>query len=104
MEPRKMTIDLGMALDVAFDRCRETLIQFGAKIKSEDRDQGLIKAEVGMSWKSFGEVVYIKISEQNSGHVSVQVSSSPKVKTTLVDFGKGSANVERITSLLTALN
>ena len=49
MASRKSTVNLDMPLDTAFERCREALIQFGAKIKSEDRDEGLIEAKAGMS-------------------------------------------------------
>ncbi len=94
------SIYLEISLDAAFDRCCEALRQIGAKTKSKDREQARIEAKTTINWKSWSEVIFIQLTDQNTGQVIVQISSSPRVRTTLVDYGKGYENVERIADLL----
>ncbi len=102
VSPRQTeTVYLDISLDAAFDRCREAFSEIGAKTKFEDREQGRIEAKTNINWKSFGEVILIQLCEQTTGQVSVQISSSPKLKMTLVDYGKGYENVKHITGFLT---
>lgn len=94
-------IHLDTTADDAFDRCRDVLSLMGAVLKLEDKTEGRIEAEFGRSWKSFGESILVRVSSQSSDRSCVQVSSAPIVKTTLVDFGKGLENINRILHLLT---
>ena len=96
------SIYLEMSLDAAFDRFCEGLRQIGAKTKSKDREQERIEAKTSINWKRWSEVIFIQLTDQNTGQVIVQISSSPRVRTTLVDYGKGYENVERIADLLSA--
>ena len=102
VSPRQTkTVYLDMSLAAAFDRCLEALNKFGARTKSEDREQGRIEAITSKNWRSWSEIILMQLTNQNTGQVGVQVSSSPKLKSTLLDYGKGYENVERITGLLT---
>ena len=61
-----------------------------------------IKFKIGTSWSSWGEILDIKLVKTNDeiNHL-YQINSSPRLKTTLVDFGKNYLNIERVVSLLT---
>jgi hypothetical protein len=52
-----------------------------------------ILARVPWSWKSFGEVLSIEIKPGESAKHQVRVSSRPRLKTTIVDYGKNAENV-----------
>lgn len=103
VSPRQTkTVNLDLSLDAAIDRCREALGKIGAKIISEKKEKERIEAKMSISWKSFGEIILIKLSDLSTGQIRVQISSSPLplFKFTFLDFGKGYENVERIISLL----
>lgn len=58
-----------------------------------------IEVQTGVSWQSFGEDIEIIFSSQEE-KVKVGVTSKPRYKTTLVDYGKNYENVKFILSLL----
>jgi hypothetical protein len=98
------TIELGCNLALAFDKCIQALNQFGAKIELQDKVKSEIKATSGMTWRSWGEVLTVRLSRIDTEKVKIEISSSPKLKMTLVDYGKGRENVEKITKILTSDN
>ena len=74
---------------------------------SEIANMGITKADdsiiikTGMTWRSWGEVIKITInptSYKNGSEYTIQ--SSPKLKTTLIDYGKNLHNVNRIYELI----
>lgn len=97
------TIELDSSLDQSFEQCTEALAQFGAMIQSSDKMKLEIKAATGMSWKSYGEILTIRLIPGHQ-NVRIEISSSPKLKTTLVDYGKGRKNVDTIARLITTRN
>jgi hypothetical protein len=50
---------------------------------------------IGLSWKSWGERVTVQLKATNTG-TSMRVTSTPRVPTTLVDYGKGRSNVHAL--------
>lgn len=72
------------------------------KMKMTEIEQGLI-IETGMTWKSRGEEIKIIISSFENKLYEYQISSKPKLKPTLVDFGRNLENVNRIESLLISI-
>lgn len=95
-----LAIDMNISANEAFDKSLKVLGQFGAKLTRQDRAQGCLEACTGISWKSFGETISIVISERNSGRSHIEIKSWPKLKTTIIDYGKGRGNVQRIAQLL----
>jgi hypothetical protein len=87
-----------------FDKALATLkTQFGKKcrIVEESRSTGEIRARTPMNWKSFGEDIFIKISQSSDRQQSlVTITSRPKIRTTLVDYGRDYENVNRISRAL----
>jgi len=53
-----------------------------------------------MTWKSWGEEIKIILKTENETDFEYQISSSPKLKTTLVDYGKNLENINRIESAI----
>jgi hypothetical protein len=88
------TNEMSSNLESAFEKCIHALNQFGTKIQSQDKTKSEIKAVSGMTWKSWGEALTVRLSGAANDKVRIEISSSPKLKTTLVDFGKGRENVE----------
>jgi len=66
------TVCLDMPLDAAFERCRKILTSSGTKIVLEQEHRGILKGKMGMSWKSFGEIILIILSRQMTDQVSVK--------------------------------
>lgn len=65
----------------------------------QERDMEL-KLQSEMSLASWGETMKIKVQPEDDGLFSYEVTSVPKLKTTLVDFGQNLRNVMRVEKLL----
>jgi len=59
-----------------------------------------IKLDTSLTWASFGENISIQARPIGSNQFEYKISSSPKLGTTLVDFGKNIQNVNRIEKIL----
>ena len=90
------TISLEIPIEIAFEKCLHSLDAMKAKVTNKDKSQGLIQAVTKMSWKSAGEKINIHLSKNGNKKTDITVSSSPKLRTTLVDYGKGHQNVTSI--------
>jgi hypothetical protein len=55
-----------------------------------------LEARVGMTWRSFGEVIVISVETADSGKSSLSIESRPRYSGTTLDQGKNYENVERI--------
>lgn len=65
------------------------------KMKMTEVEDGII-LRTDMTWKSWGEEMKINIQAIGENDFEYQITSSPKIKTTLVDFGINLENVNRI--------
>jgi hypothetical protein len=63
-----------------------------------------VVAHTSMSWKSWGEEVEAVITPAGEHCVHVHIQSRPLVRLTLVDYGKGVDNVNRIVTALRSLS
>ena len=94
-------IELQMSFNDAFNLCvRSTSSIERSKIKEKIQNQGRIVAKVGISIKSFGEVIEFKLKEISCDKIGIELSSRPAVRTTLVDYGKNRENIEKIVTFL----
>ena len=64
-------------------------------------DDNQLKLKTSYIWKSFGEIIDIKSKAVSNGKFQYQIISSPRLKTTMFDFGKNFINMKKIESLLT---
>ncbi len=69
------------------------------KMKLTYLDNG-IKLSSGLTWKSFGEKITVFINPKSEGQYEYTVSSEPKLKTTMFDYGKNLENINRIEMVL----
>jgi len=97
---REMQVIIDGGFDAIFDRCENALRTIGASIVASDRVMGLIYARVGMSWKSFGERIEIKVSKSENAACMVTLVSDSVLSITLVDYGKNSQNIDALIKYL----
>lgn len=69
------------------------------KMKMQEIENGII-LKTGMTWLSWGEEIRIIMQTKRESDFDYQISSRPKLKTTLVDFGKNLENVNRIENVM----
>lgn len=79
--------------DVVFQRCLQALDRLKAKIKKSNKESGVILAKMSMTWKSFGEILEVKLVKEGDQLIKVTLTTSPIQKAALVDYGKGLQNV-----------
>jgi hypothetical protein len=73
------------------------------KLNWKESDNG-VSATTGFSIYSWGEVISINFKSKNEAHFEYQVSSRSKLQTTIVDFGKNLANVNKIERIIKNIN
>ena len=81
------------------DRVQVALTSLPAEVTHADVVAGRFVARTRRSWKSWGEEVVVQLSGSPAEPVAT-VSSRPTVRTTLVDYGVGRRNVERVVRAL----
>ena len=69
------------------------------KLKWKEMDNG-VSATTGFSFFSWGEEIRILIKSIKEASYDYQVSSKPKLQTTIVDFGKNLSNVNKIERII----
>ena len=69
------------------------------KMKMTETENG-VTLKTGMTWKSWGEEIIIALKSETDADFEYQISSSPKLKTTFIDYGKNLQNINRIEDLI----
>lgn len=69
------------------------------KMKMTETDNG-ITLKTGMTWKSWGEEIKIVRKSETDSDFEYQISSSSKLKTTIVDYGQNIQNLNRIENVI----
>ena len=67
-----------------------------SKVLNADKEAMLILAKTGLNWKTLGDKIKVSFEEKGTNHVSVQITSKPRLWTTTIDYGKNFDNVEKI--------
>jgi len=73
-----------------------------SKVKKANKQSMLILVKTDINWKTFGDKIEITFKEKNKNHISLTISSKPRVWGTTVDYGKNFDNVEKIMAYLDA--
>ena len=89
--------------DRAIDLCATAVNRLGkGRVLRVDPQARRIVAVKGMTWRSFGDAIRFEILPGiGSGHV-IRVSSRPKLRTTLVDYGSSLINISVLRAYLVA--
>ncbi|HEC32103.1 MAG: hypothetical protein DRG59_12205 [Deltaproteobacteria bacterium] len=71
----------------------------GMNVVSMDKANGFLKATSGLSFLSAGSEISVQMNQQN-GETSVMAKGRPKVKITLIDYGRSAREVTRFMDLM----
>lgn len=96
-------IEIQLNYDRTFELIFKTLSALAWSITEINKRDGIIKADVSMSLKSWGERIHITCSSLSPNLSVIEVSSRSRWASTLVDWGKNKENVERFENILSAL-
>ncbi|MEI8073651.1 MAG: hypothetical protein WCH78_02790 [Bacteroidota bacterium] len=61
-----------------------------------DKEQNIYKAKTSATIRSWGEIVIIKLTKIDNYKIQLSVLSKSILKTTLIDYGKSSLNIQKI--------
>ncbi len=70
--------------------------------ESESEDETVLKFRSSMNWKSWGEIVYIRLFTGWKAKLNMEITSIPIVSTTMIDYGKNKNNVDLISKMIKA--
>lgn len=79
-------------------RAREALAEMGGRNITEAGNT--LRATLPVTWRSFGEVVVIQVTENDECSSQVLLQSRPRVRTTVFDYGKNQANINALSLAL----
>jgi len=83
------TKEFAQDTDVVFDACREVVGYVGWETVDVESEKLTLTAHTPLSWKSFGDKIEIRVSNEGDNTV-VTVSSEPRFS--LMNWGKDLAN------------
>jgi hypothetical protein len=85
----------------ALNLCADATRSVGrVKVRLVDPTTGVVEARKGLTWKTFGDAVRIRIVAGDDREQRVRIESRPVVPTTLVDYGSNYDTVTAITDYL----
>lgn len=94
-------LQVNCSYEEAFQACLDSLKTFdNYSVLICDRNKGNIVIATGVTWKSWGEQIEFEIMQGINGSVSITISSKPRVKTTIFDYGKNASNINAIAKAL----
>lgn len=82
---------------------KDALSQKKWELVAEDTQRGELEFRTGVSWKSWGEVIYVQANQKEANEVDVDICSLPSWRSTHVDYGKNQENVREVTRILKKL-
>lgn len=96
-------IEMQLNYDRTFELVFKALTALAWSIRGVNIRDGIIKADVSMSPKSWGERIHITCSSLSPNLSIIEVSSQSRWTSTLVDWGKNKENIERFENILSVL-
>ncbi len=90
-------LELGLAPPIAYEKCLAAVkrLRFSMRIDVAD-NPALIRARTALTMESFGERIEVRLSPKGDGRTEVSISSRPRVRLTIADFGVNFANVQKL--------
>ncbi len=82
------------------EKCREAIIEIGARIIEDKSNNRQIFAKTDASWKSWSEDIRIQIINVTNNESKIIINSQPSLKTVMVDYGKDIENVEKLVDII----
>ena len=93
-EHSKFEVDL--SIEEAVSQLNKKLEIKGWRRVLNSNSHDNIRFKIKTSFKSWGEILSIKISKVNSDKSNIEVTSKPILFTTLLDYGKNRKNVNKV--------
>jgi hypothetical protein len=79
----------------ALEDSLSALAGLGAKVGYFDADEGVIEASTSVNWRSFGEILTVRVSQIAEGRIRMEVQSDVFQPSVLFDFGANARNLRR---------
>jgi ascorbate-specific PTS system EIIC-type component UlaA len=70
--------------------------------ESENEEETVLKFRTPLNWKSWGEIVYIRLFTGWQSRLNMEITSIPIISTTMIDYGKNKNNVDLISKIIKA--
>ncbi len=91
------TIVLSAPISEAADLCCATLEQqVGARVVKTGGPPAVLIARTGLSWRTFGDEIRVVLAEEDLDQTRIEITSRPRSRTTLLDFGANQRNVDLV--------
>jgi hypothetical protein len=92
---REATLTIQGNYDQVMENCIATLRKMKVRLTAIDSKSGLVEGQTRVTWRSFREIIVIRITETGPGEYAVHVKSRCAIEGTLIDWGKNASNVNR---------
>lgn len=80
---------------VAFARAMDAIRRIPrTSIKHADGAAGVIEGRIGVTWRSWGERLTVRVQGHAEDQSEIEIVSEPRLTTTIVDYGKNQRNVD----------
>lgn len=93
-------IDIDLPFEQALELTRAAVLSItGAKILKEtspDDGAAIIAAQRGLNWETYGENIKLYLEQIDADSTMLRVESRPRLRTTLIDYGRNLHNVNAI--------
>jgi hypothetical protein len=94
---RKHTrLELQLSVEAAMEACFRAATDMGAQIAKYDATSGVLIAKTGLSWRSFGEIITVKVFHLDQKRCEVQIESDVVQVSVLFDWGANRRNVRHL--------
>lgn len=98
-----LQLEIAASKQEAFGLCTHALQQVNkCSIEQSNFSLGRLTASAGMNWLTWGDEIELHIEETAHNQCVISLSSRPKVKTTLIDYGKNRDNIKRMVDFILA--
>lgn len=94
-------LEVDRSINELFSVCKESLRSLRhCKMTYANQEDGVVHGAIGISWKSFGELIHLSLKPMGANKTVIEIKGKPKLPTTLVDCSKNKENVERIAEFI----
>lgn len=98
-----LQLEIAASKQEAFGLCTHALQQVNkCSIEQSNFSLGILTASAGVNWLTWGDEIELHILETAHNRCTISLSSRPKVKTTLIDYGKNRENIRRMVDFILA--
>ncbi len=91
-----LEMNVSMPYEKLFELCRHYITdKAGYALSGADPAKGLITARTPLTWKGPGSIFSINVSEIEAGSAKVRITSRPRLRFLILDYGGNLSNVLR---------